>query len=163
MNRGPNLTRSNCYENGQQCWFSQSARQANPFRVQAVLWVSLTQGSRCAANPGLSKSSSSGNRFGPVPCATGPVISLRWMKRRFLIQSTIAMNMLKIMCMIPVSALSRRGGHSDRAGNTAQRPSAFARNLSPTHRLPRRGNFSQPRVAASAATRENRSPSGPEP
>ena len=163
MNRGPNLTRSKCYKNRQQCRFAQSARLANPFRVQAVLWMSLTQGSRCAANPGLSKSSPSGNRFGPVPSATEPVISLRWMKRRFLIQSTIAMNMLKIMCMIPVSALSQRGGLSDRAGNTAQRPSAFAGNLSPTHRLPRRGDFSQPRVAASAATRGTRSPTEAEP
>ena len=45
-----------------------------------VLWMALTQGSRCAANPGLSKSSPSGNGLEQRRCAMEPVMSLRGMK-----------------------------------------------------------------------------------
>ena len=57
------------------------------------------------------------------------------------------------MSLILASALTRRRGHGDQAGTAGTNTIGFANNLSPSHRRPRRGCFSQPRVASSAATR----------
>ena len=163
--------------------------------------VSLTQGSRCTANPGLSKSSPSGNGVGPRravcvalvfsvvvrPCRDpgswavhrGDGLSIDTQRggsrgqhsRRRLVGPFRTMSAvqrsggepLKAVCILPASIRSDAAAMVIGPRPPVRRRSAFATNLSPTHRLPRRGDFSQPRVAAPAATRGTRSPTGPEP
>ena len=51
---------------------------SEPLQDSGRLCMSPTQGSRCAANPGLSKSSPSGNNPGRCWCAVNLAISLCW-------------------------------------------------------------------------------------
>ena len=163
--------------------------------------VSLTQGSRCAANPGLSKSSPSGNGVGlrravcvalvfsfvarplrdPGSWAAHRLAGLsidtqtrrsrgRHSRRRlvgpFRTMSAVQRSggkPHKTVCILPASIRSDAAATVIGPRPPVQCRAAFATNLSPTHSLPRRGYFSQPRVAAPAATRGTRSPTEPEP
>ncbi|MFN7765998.1 MAG: hypothetical protein ACK5UC_02200, partial [Planctomycetaceae bacterium] len=59
---------------------------SEPLQGSSTIWMSPTQGSRGAANPGLSKSSPSGNDTAQCRCAVDRLISPRWMSSQFLNQ-----------------------------------------------------------------------------